>query len=245
MISIILAAGQGTRMRPLSYFIPKILLPVRGQPVLDYLLENMKNLEVEHHYIVLSEHAEAVETYLEKTGKSNISIIRGLGWETGGDLAIAFEQIGNVEDTIVMNGDIITDVDMSQLYHFHRENDSLVSMSLLELNDPEEVKRFGSITIADDSSIVEFSEKKEVHNGTSNLVSVGFYIFDKKFISNRHRYMTPRKFKIEYDLFPRLAQEHKLYGMKMNINYWWDVGTMTSYLKAEHFFINGKSIIPP
>jgi NDP-sugar pyrophosphorylase family protein len=57
--------------------------------------------------------------------------------------------------------------------------------------------------------------------------------------------MTPRKFKIEYDLFPRLAHERKLYGMKMNINYWWDVGTMESYLKAEHFFINGKSIIPP
>ena len=245
MISIILAAGQGSRMRPLSYFIPKILLPVRGQPVLDYLLENMKNIDVEHHYIVASEHAEAIETYLEKTGKNNISIVRGLGWETGGDLAIAFEQVGDAADAIVMNGDIITDVDMSQLYSFHREHDSLVSMSLLELNDPEEAKRFGSITLADDFSISEFSEKKELSISTSNTVNVGFYIFDKKFIANRHKYMTPKKFKIENDLFPKLAHEHKLYGMIMNINYWWDVGTMASYLKAEHFFINGKSIIPP
>lgn len=245
MISIILAAGQGTRMRPLSYFIPKILLPVRGQPVLDYLLDNMKNVDVKHHYIVVSEHEEAIETYLEKTGKNNISIIRGLGWETGGDLAIAFENIGDLDDAIVMNGDIITDVDMSQLYSFHKEHSPLVSMSLLELNDPEEAKRFGSITLAEDYSISEFTEKKELSEKRNNLVSVGFYIFDKKFISNRHKYMTPRKFKIEYDLFPRLAQEHNLYGMKMNIKYWWDVGTMASYLRAEHFFINDKSIIPP
>ena len=203
MISIILAAGQGRRMRPLSYFIPKILLPVRGQPVLEYLLSNMKNVDVKHHYIVVSEHAEAIETYLEKTGKNNISIVRGLGWETGGDLAVAFEEIGDSDDAIVMNGDIITDVDMNQLYCFHKEHTPLISMSLLELNDSTEAKRFGSITLADDYSISEFLEKNELNDKSNNLVSVGFYIFDKKFISNRHKYMTPRKFKIEYDLFLR------------------------------------------
>jgi len=245
MISIILAAGQGTRMRPLSYFIPKILLPVRGKPVLDYLIDNMRNVEVDHHYIVASEHVEAIETYLDKTGKKNISTIRGLGWETGGDLSIAFEEIGDGDDAIVMNGDIITDVDMGQLYSFHKEHKPLVSMSLLELNDEEEAKRFGQIEIDKDSAIIEFSEKNQSGIRKSKLVNVGFYIFSREFISHRSEYMTPRKFKIERDLFPRLAHEHKLFGMKMDINYWWDVGTMSSYLKAEHFFINGKGIIPP
>ena len=245
MISIILAAGQGTRMRPLSYFIPKILLPVRGKPVLDYLIDNMKNVEIDHHYIVASEHVEAIDAYLEKTGKKNISTIRGLGWETGGDLSIAFEEIGDESDAIVMNGDIITDVDMGQLYRFHKEKDPMVSMSLLELNDEEEAKRFGQIEIAEDSSIKEFSEKNQSAVRKSNLVNVGFYIFSRKFISHRSEYMTPRKFKVERELFPRLAHEHKLFGMKMDISYWWDVGTMSSYLKAEHFFINGKGIIPP
>jgi len=245
MISIILAAGQGTRMRPLSYFIPKILLPVRGKPVLDYLIDNMRNVEVDHHYIVASEHVEAIETYLDKTGKKNISTIRGLGWETGGDLSIAFEEIGDGDDAIVMNGDIITDVDMGQLYSFHKEHKPLVSMSLLELNDEEEAKRFGQIEIDKDSAIIEFSEKNQSGIRKSKLVNVGFYIFSRDFISHRSEYMTPRKFKIERDLFPRLAHEHKLFGRKMDINYWWDVGTMSSYLKAEHFFINGKGIIPP
>lgn len=245
MISIILAAGQGTRMRPLSYYIPKILLPVRGRPVLDYLTENMKNVEVRHHYVVVSEHAEAIETYLGKTGKTDISVIRALGWETGGDLSIAFEQVADNDEAIVMNGDIITDVDMGELYKFHREHNSMVSMALLELNDEEEAKRFGQIALSEDASVSEFSEKNQGGGRKSNLVNVGFYIFSKEFISLRSEYMTPRKFKIEHELFPRLAREHKLFGMKMNINYWWDVGTMPSYLKAEHFFINSKSIIPP
>jgi len=245
MISIILAAGQGTRMRPLSYFIPKILLPVRGKPVLDYLIDNMKNVDVDHHYIVASEHVEIIGNYLEKTGMKNISTIRGLGWETGGDLSIAFEEVRDFDDAIVMNGDIITDVDMAQLYRFHIEHNSPVSMALLELNDEEEAKRFGQIEIDKDSAITEFSEKNQSGVRKSKLVNVGFYIFSREFISHRSEYMMPRKFKLEEELFPRLAHERKLFGMRMDINYWWDVGTMSSYLKAEHFFINNKGIIPP
>jgi len=245
MISIILAAGQGTRMRPLSYFIPKILLPVRGKPVLDYLIDNMRNVDVSHHYIVASEHVEAIENYLEKTGKKNISTVRALGWETGGDLSIAFEEIGDSDDAIVMNGDIITDVDMGQLYRFHREHNALVSMALLELNDEEEARRFGQVELDKDFAITEFLEKNQSGIRKSKLVNVGFYIFSKEFISHRSEYMMPKKFKLERDLFPRLAHERKLYGMRMDINYWWDVGTMSSYLKAEQFFINNKKIIPP
>ena len=232
-------------MRPLSYFIPKILLPVRGKPVLDYLIDNMKNVDVKHHYIVASEHVEEIDAYLEKTGKDNITTLRGLGWETGGDLSIAFEEVGGEDDAIVMNGDIITDVDMGSLYDFHVKKNPLVSMALFELDDENEAKRFGQIEIDADSAITEFLEKNDTGKRRSNLVNVGFYIFSKDFISQREKYMTPRKFKIERELFPRLAHEHKLFGMKMDINYWWDVGTMQSYLKAERFFINGEGIIPP
>ena len=65
MISIILAAGQGTRMRPLSYIIPKILLPVHGKPVISYLLNNMNGLKIDKTYIVASEHIEQIQTYIE------------------------------------------------------------------------------------------------------------------------------------------------------------------------------------
>ena len=245
MISIILAAGQGTRMRPLSYIIPKVLLPVRGKPVLDYLLSNLEDMDIEHHYIVLSEQYETVQNYLEKTKMDNVSVIKGLGWETGGDLSIAFQEIAKPQDSVVMNGDIITDVNLAELRDFHRKKNAPVSMALFELKDEEEAKRFGQISIDSDGAITEFLEKNDKVKRKSNLVNVGFYIFSKEFLEKNKNYMVPRKFKLELDLFPELARNHMLYGSQMNINYWWDVGTMPSYLKAEHFFINGKGIIPP
>lgn len=90
---IILAARSGTRIRPISYFLPKILLPVKGVPVLEYILQNVKDLNPEKIFIVASENLEIIERFLEKTGKDNVKVVRGLGWETGGELYCELKQI--------------------------------------------------------------------------------------------------------------------------------------------------------
>lgn len=112
---------QWNRIRPLSYYVPKILLPVKGRPVLDYVLKNLSSIDINTHYIVASEHLETIEAYLKNTGMDNVKVVRGLGWETGGDLSLALEQINATEDAAVMNGDIITDIDMSKLYNHHKK----------------------------------------------------------------------------------------------------------------------------
>ena len=245
MISIILAAGSGTRMRPLSYYVPKILLPVKGKPVLDYVLENLSHLKVDTHYIVVSEHLETVDRYLKNTGMDNVKVVRGLGWETGGDLSLALEQINVTEDAAVMNGDIITDVDMSELYKHHLKTEKLASIAVLSLNDPMEAKRFGRIELSNDSTVTKFDEKSQENTKVPALVNTGFYIFDHRLIERRHEYLVPRKFKLENTLFPRLASEHQLSGHVMEINYWWDVGTIDSYIKAENYVINNHGVVPP
>ncbi len=245
LISIILAAGPGTRMRPLSYYVPKILLPVKGQPVLDYLLSNLKELNIEDHYIVASEHLDTIERYLKNTGIDNVKVVRGLGWETGGDLSIALEQISRNEDTAIMNGDIITDVNMAKLYNKHKETGNLATIAIFSLEDREEAKRFGRVTLEDDSKITRFEEKSAKSEDIPALVNTGFYIFDRKLIEQRTSYFVPKRFKLENTIFPRLAEEKKLSGYVANVNYWWDVGTMDSYLKAENFMINKKGIVPP
>ena len=245
MKSIILAAGQATRMRPLSYIIPKILLPVKGKPVLDYLLANFQALLIDKNYIVVSEQYDTVQNYLEKTQSKNISVVKGLGWETGGDLAIALQEIGVDDDIVVLNGDIITDANINDLFQYHIRKGAQVSMGLFQLDDYIEASRFGQIDLDADGSISQFVEKGFNKKRTSSLVNVGFYIFSKEFLQAKEKYLTPRKFKLETELFPSLASKHMLYGMKMNIKYWWDVGTMQSYLKAEQYFINGEGIIPP
>lgn len=245
MISIILAAGSGTRMRPISYYVPKVLLPVKGIPVLNYLLSNLANLDIETHYIIASEHLEVIEKYIMSTGMDNVKVVRGLGWETGGDLSLALEQISKTQDTVVMNGDIITDVNMLKLYEKHKETGSFVTMAIFSLEDIQEARRFGRIELGEDSRIVRFEEKSSRSGKIPALVNTGFYVFDRKLIEQRDSYLIPRRFKLENTLFPRLAEEKKLSGYVADINYWWDVGTMDSYLKAENFMINKKGVVAP
>ena len=229
MISIILASGQGSRLVPLSYYIPKVLLPVRGKPVLDYILSNLKNLDIDTHYVVISEHKEAVEKYLRSTGLDNVSTVRGLEWESGGDLAIALEQIDPASDVAVMNGDIVTDVDMAQVYAEHLSAGGYVTMAVTKINS-KEAKRFGRVTFNGKGKVTTFREKTK---SGSNYVNMGFYIFDRKLVKERKTYLMPRKFKYEPVLLSRLAREGRLAVSMQTPKYFWDVGTMDSYLEAE------------
>lgn len=246
MIAMILAAGKGTRMRPLSYVIPKILLPVRGKPVLEYLLAGLKEVNVEKVYIIASENLDIIKIYLEKTGLKNVDVLRGLGWETGGDLSLGIESIKPVDDdVIVMNGDIVTDIDFKLLLKDHRAKKAYATMGVFHISDPKEAARFGQVIIGDDGVITRFAEKEENIISDKNFVNSGFYIFSKEMVADSNRLLVPRKFKLEHDLFPELARTHKLLASLCKLSYWWDVGTMSSYLSAEQFLINDKAIIPP
>lgn len=241
---IILAAGSGTRIRPLSYYLPKVLLPVKGVPVLEYLIENVQGINPDTIYIVASDNLENIERFLEKTGKDNVKVVRGLGWETGGDLSLALEQINSDDDYIVMNGDIVTDIKMKETYEFHKTVKSYLTAAVFSMED-EEAKRFGRIQLENDGKIAKFLEKSVSSPDSRSIVNTGFYVFDKKLIMERKKYLVPRKFKLETELFPQLALEEKMYGHISNLDYWWDVGTIESYLKAENYMINKKGVVPP
>lgn len=232
-------------MRPLSNYIPKVLLPVRGKPVLSYLFQNMAKLPINKHYIVASQHLETIERYIDSVSLSNVEVIRALGWETGGDLSLSLEQIGISDDALVMNGDIVTDINYADIWEIHKKHEASATLSVFSLNDPESAKRFGQIKLEDDGRISSFDEKKDSNIPGDVLVNTGFYVFDRKLIENRNEYLVPRKFKLERELFPRLASEGTLYGAVNRVKYWWDVGTMESYLKTEEFLINNEGVVPP
>lgn len=245
LISIILAAGSATRIRPLSYYIPKVLLPVKGKPVLDYLLHNLAGLDIDTHFVVVSEQYETVEKYVKSVPIENLKLVKGLGWETGGDLALALEQIGTNDDAIVMNGDIVTDLDMATVYDVHTKSKAYATIALFKLDNPEDARRFGEVRLGADSFITHFDEKPDQAKNSSTIVNTGFYVFDRRLIAQRKDYLVPAKSKLELNLFPRLAKEGKLFGAVKSLGYWWDVGTIDSYLKAEEYFVAGKGVIPP
>lgn len=246
MISIILAAGPATRLRPLSYYIPKVLLPVRGRPVLDYLLKSMEEVPITRHYVVASGQREIISDYLERTGNQSVTVVSGLGWETGGDLSLALEQIKPEEEVVVANGDLVTDLNAKRLVDFHNEHRPLVTMGAFHIDDVVEAKRFGRLKVEDSGRVASFVEKSAEDGSPSPLVNTGIYVFDRALVSDlRTSYFSPRRFRLEDDLFPTLAREGKLYACDAQPQFWWDVGTIESYLKAEEFLIGRERVIAP
>ena len=96
-----------------------------------------------------------------------------------------------------------------------------------------------------DSFITRFEEKPSAPVNASSIVNTGFYVFDRRLIAEKKDYLLPKRSKLELDLFPRLAKEGRLFGAVESLGYWWDVGTIDSYLKAEEYFVTGKGVIPP
>lgn len=214
-----LVGGLGTRLLPLTETVPKPLIPLVGRPLVDRLLDL-----IPHDWEVvftLSYGSEALSAHLDDRDDSDRFILvdepEPLG--TGGAIRNAAEHL---DDTfVVLNGDIVTDLDIRAMLDLHRERDSTGTIALVEVPDPS---RFGVVRMENDR-IVSFVEKPG-SDPPSNLINAGIYVLEPDVID-----MIPEgKASIERQVFPRLAED-RLLGFRHE-GLWRDVGTLPSYLKA-------------
>ncbi len=238
MKAIILAAGLGERLRPLTHGIPKPLLPVAGKPVIDYVLDQiLKCKEINEVIVAVSYMADVVTNYLSKTRSGiNIRTVTVPGFDTGGDLKITFAIANTTEPVLVAYGDEVTDVDVSELVKFHDKNKGLATIALFEV-PKKDTDKFGIARLEGDQ-ITEFIEKPKPEEARSNLASIGYYIMEPEAID-----MIPlKKIKTEHSAFPELVKQKKLRGLKMSVSMWVDMGTITSYIKANKL---AEILLPP
>lgn len=239
MKAVILAAGKGTRLRPLTYAIPKPLLPVGGRPVIDYVRENILSCkDVTQIFIGVSHMKEVIEEYIKHTPHDHVQIetITTLGWETGGDLkAIAIEK--DLHETLVVAyGDNVTNINVEDMHQFHKRQGKLATIALFKV-PWEDVSRFG-IAEMDGHLIKRFVEKPERKEAPSNLANAGYFIIEPEVLE-----MIPaKKIKIESTIFPKLAEEGELAGFVYHPKYWLDMGTTEAYRKANRMM---EGILPP
>jgi len=261
--AIILAAGKGTRLRPLTYGIPKPLLPIKGRPIIDWILSNVKTCRgVEEIFVAIpgvtsSEfddrmlgvaHGIALDTYLKKV-EGNIKTIPTFQMETGGDLTHVLDELGISEGRIlVAYGDILTRVDLSQMADYHeRCREKLgISATVMLFEVPEkDVSRFGIARVVEREGfnlIEEFVEKPKLEEAPSRLANAGYYILEIDDI----RDMLPRKrIKVEQSIFPKLAKEGRLAGFITKLPFWIDIGTKESYELANKLAYENLIIPPP
>lgn len=236
---VILAAGRGTRLRPLTYYIPKVLLPVCGKPILDYIVETLSaSKHVDKVFIAVSEHIEAISNYIEHRKyprRLRLEPIQALSWETGGDLRLVIEQANISEPFIVCNGDVFSPISLDKFVEFHNKCEKdlgTVASVLLKRVSGEEARRHGLVDL-EGGLVKRFEEKPESYHGKRATVNSGYYVFGKRILDQRDTYLPAKRSKLEHTVLTALASEGLLAGVILKTPYWIDVGTFDAYISAQ------------
>jgi len=264
MKAIILAAGKGTRMRPLTYGIPKPLLPVKGKPMLDWVIGSILHESVDEIIVAVSgtvgndpeertlSHIQgiSIDNYLRNLNLGlNIKTIPTPMRETGGDLRFILEE-ANIQKgkIIIVYGDNLTKFNFDQMieYHDRCRKELGTSCTVLLFEAPEnELDRFGIAKIRQvkEFNLIEFFiEKPALQQAPSRYANAGYYIIEVEDVIDK----LPRgKLKVEHSLFPQLAAEGKLAAFITKLPYWIDISTLEAYDLANKMAHDGLILPPP
>lgn len=222
--AVILAGGQGTRLRPITYEIPKALIPVQGKTITEHLFDLLKRHGVHDVILSVGYLKEKIKDRFKDGKEFGLSISyveenEPLG--TAGPVKLLKNRLK--EPFIVSNGDELKDINIEEMYKFHKENNALVTIALTTVDDPS---KYGVAKLSG-SKILEFVEKPRREDAPSNLINSGFYIIDPSVID-----MIPKGFAMfEKDVFPKLAKQGRLFGYPFS-GQWFDTGNMERYEKA-------------
>jgi mannose-1-phosphate guanylyltransferase len=233
MKAVVLVGGEGTRMRPLTETVPKPLLPLLDRRSLDHVLDHLARHGVDE--VVLS------SPYLEATFQPFIEARRGhpaIIWitetealGTGGAIVNALDRLGD-EPFFALNGDILTDLDLTSMLAFHRDRKAAVTIALHHVED---ARAFGLVATDADGRVQEFREKPE--DAVPGDINAGTYLLDPEALGG---WPSGAKISIERDIFPAIiASGLPVFGFPSGA-YWLDLGTPEKYLQAHFDMIEGK-----
>jgi NDP-sugar pyrophosphorylase family protein len=227
MKAIILAGGAGTRLRPLTYEVPKPLIPIQGKTLTEHQFELLKRHGIKDIVLAVGYKSDQIIDKF-KDGKElglNISyVVEDEPLGTAGCLNILKPQLN--ETFIMMNGDELKDIDIDKMLDFHRKNKAIITIALVETQDVES----NGVVELHDKKIVRFVEKPKKEEAPSNLISSGFYIVEPAAIS----LIENEKFAmLEKQVFPKLAEEGKLFGYCNGMKQWFQTDNLERYERAK------------
>jgi mannose-1-phosphate guanylyltransferase len=236
MKAMLLAAGLGTRLRPLTYELPKPMVPILGRPVMEHILR----LLARHGFdeVVANLH------YFPDLIRNRF----GDGSDYGMRLAYSYEPelmgtaggVRNVRDHfggqtfLIISGDALTDVDLTKLWEAHKRKGGIATLALKGVDDPSQL---GVVIVNEDGRIQGFQEKPDPAEALSNLGNCGIYVFEPQIFD----YFPEREF-VDWamDVFPRLLEEDvSFYGHEIE-EYWNDVGSLEEYRQGNFDALEGK-----
>jgi mannose-1-phosphate guanylyltransferase len=234
MQALILAGGQGTRLRPLTSTIPKPVVPLVGRPFISYMLEWLRNHGVDDVILGCGHMADGVRGVLgdgEALGIRLRYIEEPEPLGTGGALKFAEDLLD--ERFFMLNGDVLTDIDLSAELAQHEQTGALATLALIPVEDPS---AYGLVPLNADNSVREFIEKPGAEQTETDLINAGAYIIERRVLER----MAPAgtNISIEREVFPTLVG-NGLYGYPAD-GYWLDIGTPERYLQGTFDILEGN-----
>jgi mannose-1-phosphate guanylyltransferase/phosphomannomutase len=234
--AVVMAGGEGTRLRPMTANQPKPLLPVVNKPIMEHVLLLLKRHGFTETVVTVQFLASLVRNYFgdgEDVGMSLQYATEEMPLGTAGSVKNAEDEL-RADPFLVISGDALTDIDLSALVQYHQENSALVTVALTRVPNPLE---FGIIIVDEDGRIQRFLEKPTWGQVFSDTVNTGIYVMEPEVLAE-----VPAGVSVDWsgDVFPQLLKSGApLYGWIAD-GYWEDVGSHESYLKAQADVLSGR-----
>ncbi len=230
MQALILAGGKGTRLRPLTVYTPKPIVPICNRPFLLYQIDTLRRAGITDITLSLSYQQNKIEQLLGDGSDYGVALkymVEPQPMGTAGAYKFAEELIR--EPTVVFNGDILTDLDLKAVIREHNERKAMATVVLAPVDNP---RSYGLVETESDGRIRQFLEKPREDEITVNTINAGTYVLEPKVLD----YIPAgENHSFEYGLFPNLlARKEAFYAHIPQRTYWIDIGTPERYLRVHH-----------
>ncbi|MEB3304909.1 MAG: NDP-sugar synthase [Cyanobacteriota bacterium] len=248
MKAMILAAGKGTRVRPITHTTPKPMIPILQKPVMEFLLELLKEHGFDQIMVNVSHLAEEIENYFRDGQRFGVHIAYSFEGriEDGELIGDAMGSAGGIkriqdfqpffDDTfIVLCGDALIDLDLTEAVKRHKAKGAMASL-ITKRVPMDQVSSYGVVVTDDDGKVLSFQEKPSIEEAASDMINTGIYIFEPQVLDF---IPSGEAFDIGADLFPRLAEAGAaFYALPMEFE-WVDIGKVPDYWQAIRSVLQG------
>ena len=234
MRAVVLIGGKGTRLRPLTYTVPKAMVPLRNKPYIQYLVDSLRGAGLEGAVLSMGYLPCPIRQHFigqDLDGFSLEYVVEEHPLGTAGGLKNAEKYLGE-GPFVATNGDVLTGLDLSEVIKAHQDSGALATITLTSVEDPS---AYGLVEVDHQLRVKRFVEKPGSDGAHTSLINAGIYVLEREVLN-----MIPegREVSIEREVFPELQAMGKLRAY-VSSAYWRDIGTPRSYLAASHDVLSG------
>jgi len=238
MKAVIMAGGEGSRLRPLTSNMPKPMLPLLNAPMMEHIVSLLKRHGFDDIVVTVAYMANVIRTYFGDGSEFGVRMVYATEEHPLGTAGSVRNAMDELDDRfLVISGDVLTDIDLGAMLAFHDEKKALATIGLCHVENPLE---FGIVITRDDGSIERFLEKPTWGQVFSDTINTGIFVFEPEIFDH-----IPPDQAVDFssEVFPRLLEEEQPVFGAITDGYWEDVGTLEAYVRAHKDALDAKVAI--